>query len=309
MGGNRGWIDQSYSTGRVWGGSENAGGLVGNTPESLVGRPVSNSYWDTVTSGQATSAGGTGKTTTQLRDADNKATNYGGFDFANVWWMAGDTRPLLRSEASTSITNVHQLQLMALDLGAAYALAADVEASATSGNVDAGVFASKAASIWGSAGFVPVGSIATPFTGIFVGNNFTILGLFNIPYVGLFGMVGEGGSVSGVSLFGGPASGGTGGLAGGRVPGGISGGTGVGKPGTMAQITSHETGFLKHFTPLQSGLGFEPVGPWELAQRGDDGASKDPTLRANGPDEDKRGRVELHFQVLPLPATLETANN
>ena len=60
-----GSITNSYSTGRVASTGSNVGGLIGG---ALVG--ATNSYWDTSTSGQTTSAGGsgvTGKTTRQLQ--------------------------------------------------------------------------------------------------------------------------------------------------------------------------------------------------------------------------------------------------
>ena len=55
-----GTVSNSYSTGAVTG-SSYVGGLVGCN-----GGTVSNSFWDTQTSGQATSAGGTGKTTVEM---------------------------------------------------------------------------------------------------------------------------------------------------------------------------------------------------------------------------------------------------
>jgi hypothetical protein len=42
---------------------------------------VGTSYWDTQTSGQATSAGGTGKTTAQMK----KQATFVGWDFTSVW--------------------------------------------------------------------------------------------------------------------------------------------------------------------------------------------------------------------------------
>ena len=45
-------------------GDVNVGGLVGWNQEGT----VSNSFWDTETSGQATSDGGTGKTTAEMKD-------------------------------------------------------------------------------------------------------------------------------------------------------------------------------------------------------------------------------------------------
>ena len=78
-------ITNSYSTGRVTSAGSNVGGLIGG---ALVG--ATNSYWDTSTSGQTTSAGGsgaTGKTTRELQTP----TGYTGI-YAN--WNAnldGDT--------------------------------------------------------------------------------------------------------------------------------------------------------------------------------------------------------------------------
>ena len=59
---HEGTVSNSYSTGNVTG--ENyVGGLVGRNSGT-----VSNSFWDTETSGQTTSDGGTGKTTAEMRD-------------------------------------------------------------------------------------------------------------------------------------------------------------------------------------------------------------------------------------------------
>jgi len=63
VGRNEGVVSKCYSTGNVTG-DEHVGGLVG---QNLYG-VVSNSFWDTQTSGQATSDGGTGKTTEEMMD-------------------------------------------------------------------------------------------------------------------------------------------------------------------------------------------------------------------------------------------------
>ena len=57
-----GTASNSYSTGSVTG-NTNVGGLVGRNAGT-----VGNSFWDTQTSGKATSAGGTGKTTAEMQD-------------------------------------------------------------------------------------------------------------------------------------------------------------------------------------------------------------------------------------------------
>jgi len=62
IGGNSGTVDNSYSTGGVTG-NWSVGGLVGAN-----GGTVNNSFWDTETSGQSTSDGGTGKNTMEMQD-------------------------------------------------------------------------------------------------------------------------------------------------------------------------------------------------------------------------------------------------
>ena len=59
-----GTVSNSYSTGNVTG-EYNVGGLVGVNSGTM-----SNSFWDTETSGQASSDGGTGKNTTEMQDID-----------------------------------------------------------------------------------------------------------------------------------------------------------------------------------------------------------------------------------------------
>jgi hypothetical protein len=63
VGYSEGSVSGSYSTGSVTG-STNVGGLVGQGQPS----DVTDSFWDIQTSGQSTSAGGTGKTTAETQD-------------------------------------------------------------------------------------------------------------------------------------------------------------------------------------------------------------------------------------------------
>lgn len=73
-------VDKCYSSGAVTGTGDNVGGLVGYKD---AGATVSNSFWDTETSGQASSAGGTGKTTVQMK---TKSTfTDAGWDFNTIW--------------------------------------------------------------------------------------------------------------------------------------------------------------------------------------------------------------------------------
>jgi hypothetical protein len=97
-GGGSGLVIRCYATGPVLGGIT-VGGLVA-TNESTV---VSESYWDKQTSGRATSAGGTGKTTAQMKP---QAT-FTGWDFTTVWIITENvTYPQLRTGWDAGYQNI-----------------------------------------------------------------------------------------------------------------------------------------------------------------------------------------------------------
>ena len=92
-----GTINDSYSTGAVSGNSE-VGGLVG------AGGTINGSFWDTLTSGTAISAGGTGATTTQLESQSFILGIAPTWDFTNVWSTYGGTlTPQLIGLATTGL--------------------------------------------------------------------------------------------------------------------------------------------------------------------------------------------------------------
>ena len=80
VGFNEGTITGSYATGRVSGNS-NVGGLAGSSSANTT---VTASYWDTRTSGQMSSAGGTGATTTVLQTPTDASGIYADWD-ADSW--------------------------------------------------------------------------------------------------------------------------------------------------------------------------------------------------------------------------------
>ncbi|MFW6141395.1 MAG: GLUG motif-containing protein [Candidatus Saliniplasma sp.] len=89
------------------------------------------------------------------------------------------------------ISNVHELQNMSTDLTAHYVLTNNIEASATIG--------------WNSgAGFMPIGTSSTPFSGSFDGKGHTISNLYiyrpMTNYIGLLGSISTGGFVSNLTL-------------------------------------------------------------------------------------------------------------
>lgn len=208
-------ISDSYSTGNV-NGTNNIGGLVGFFQGPIAGQATNcystglvqgittggfvcdagpgiftNCFWDNQTSGQTTSAGGAGvmgRTTAQML---TQAT-FVGWDFANTWWMVdGETRPFLRMEYDTEITNSHQLQMMAMDLTADYTLANDIDL----GDI---VVPSQ---MWGTnlsqgKGFYPIGNSTYRFQGSFDGGDNSIKSLFIVrpteENIGLFGYADSG---------------------------------------------------------------------------------------------------------------------
>ena len=86
----RGRAYKSYSTGSVTG-NQYVGGITGRI--RVLGN-VTHCFWDTQTSGQPTSAGGTGKTTAEMRTVTTFTT--AGWDFWNTWTICeGMNTPVL----------------------------------------------------------------------------------------------------------------------------------------------------------------------------------------------------------------------
>jgi filamentous hemagglutinin family protein len=220
----------------VWSGASvtgaYAGGLVGEVQATL-----KNAYWDT-----SRTSNGTGINWGQMTGLSGSAVyaqaSYGSLDFTNTWWMAeGATRPFLRMEASptNTITNAHQLQMMAMDPAGNYTLGA---------NVDMTRALSAASGMWSSAGFKPIGDAATNFTGSLDGQGYTVSGLSinraSENNVGLFGVLGSSATVSDVNLSSTQVTGNNnvGALA------GNNGGTISGSSASGAVVGSFNTGAL-----------------------------------------------------------------
>ena len=195
VGNNSGTISDAYSTGVV-SGTSNTGGLAGANSGA-----VTDSFWSTSTSGQGSSAGGTGEPTANLQNLSTFSTwNITATPSAtstvpnNIWFIfPGYTSPILLSEWNDVISNAHQLQLVGAALDGNYTLSKSLSLSVVETNTN----------IWGTSsssgnGFAPIGSSATPFSGIFNGYgfinnyvNFAITGLYikttTASDVGLFG--------------------------------------------------------------------------------------------------------------------------
>jgi uncharacterized repeat protein (TIGR02543 family) len=246
-------VSNSYSTGRVYG-SDDVGGLVGHKYAEGI---VADSFWDTESSGQATSSGGTGKTTVQMWDTatftdsawDVVEVAYGERDGAHTWNIVpGETYPFLSWEEPAEVTEIrtwHDLTAIRNNLAGRYVLMNDLDVASAGYEELAGTTAN------GGKGWEPIGSgeidlytgdlgFFDPFSGTFDGQGYEIRDLFidrpDEEAVGLFGVVAgsvENVGVTNVALTG---ANGVGGLAGANVgsisssysSGSVSGNTGVG---------------------------------------------------------------------------------
>jgi len=95
LGANEGTVSECYATGAVTG-NESVGGLLGANWGT-----VENSFWDTETSGIATSDGGTGLPTAQMQTLSTFTG--AGWDFATVWGMLG-SYPYLQALPQHTLT-------------------------------------------------------------------------------------------------------------------------------------------------------------------------------------------------------------
>ena len=218
-------ITNAYSTGYVDGGVANEGGLIGWDYYIT----VTNSFWDTQTSGRYISAKGTGKTTSEMKLQSTftgwdftagtgkwqiQATSSGpyksypylqGFTYdvpdaspvvnpipglADLYYSGGTGTPENPYQIA-NLTDLGYLSENPNDWAKSFIQTANIEAAVTSG--------------WNSgAGFSPIGNPTIKFTGSYNGDYHTIYWLtINRPsqdYVGLFGYVNTSGSISNLWL-------------------------------------------------------------------------------------------------------------
>ncbi len=206
-------ISNSYATGVATSSGDTAGGLIGNDDGT---NTLTNNWWYNATNSVGvgnSSPLGVNKagavsdffSTATVGSSTGNAVYWVSGDvggalvwdmspsLGHVWAMSGDddAYPLLQFRYSTTITDDIQLQLMFLNLGASYSLANNIDATETLN--------------WNNgAGFAPIGSSGTPFTGNFNGNNYTISNLFidrpSTADVGLFGFT-SGSTIENVGLL------------------------------------------------------------------------------------------------------------
>jgi len=108
-----GLVTNCYAAGSVRAGKDSSrlGGLVGDIWLSR----VSNCFWDVQTSGQFTSAGGTGKTTAEMQMASTFLD--AGWDFVSIWGIGeNQTYPYLRKYSAADINQDGSVNLLDLSV-------------------------------------------------------------------------------------------------------------------------------------------------------------------------------------------------
>ncbi|QYG06456.1 YDG domain-containing protein [Janthinobacterium sp. PAMC25594] len=221
-GSNTATINNVYSTGTVTVGDTSynrSGGVVGDNSAGT----LTNGYYNTTANGVLPGVGyaqGAGTLLTGTTGLSAAAmlipASFTSFSFTSSTgvtgnnWVAigadgtvnvsGGTRPMLSAEYSSIINSVHQLQLMALNVAGTYRIGNSFSGAATAGG-----------DIWGTGGFIPVGTSALPFIGSLNGAGRIISSLniakSGVTNVGLFGVIGAAGTVANVGLSGGTATG------------------------------------------------------------------------------------------------------
>ncbi|MGC9467668.1 MAG: ZmpA/ZmpB/ZmpC family metallo-endopeptidase-related protein, partial [Anaerolineae bacterium] len=198
------YVYRTYSTGAVAATTPTyLGGLVGRSSGT-----VADSYWDIESSGLATSAGGTGKTTAEMQ----QQATFVNYNFFTLWQIdEGNAAPVFQELSAYPqpqavdladltgdgtpgnpyrITSADELNAMRQALTATFQLANDIDLAATVA-WDAG------------RGWLPIGDATNRFTGTLDGDGHTLFNLtVNRPtasYQGLFGYL-DGATVQNVSL-------------------------------------------------------------------------------------------------------------
>jgi len=98
-----GTVSSCYSTGRVLGGIGKTGPIAGGLVGTMLYGMITASFWDIETSGLNKSAGGTGKTTAEMKTMSTFIN--AGWDFVNIWDICeGTNYPRLRWQIPLSIS-------------------------------------------------------------------------------------------------------------------------------------------------------------------------------------------------------------
>lgn len=203
-----GTIVHCYASGGVSVPGSNGGGLIGYATGDSVGC----CFWNTETSAQLSSQGGTGITIEEMRTATTY-TN-AGWDFSNIWSITdGYCYPYLLPAAQDpppnpdpfTILNLQELDSIRYFTHGHYILGRDLDFSNDSCYAQLSGWEAVKTTMTTGNGFEPIGNTTTKFTGRFDGNGFRLTHLYidrpAADNVGLFGCVGGAGIITNTGLI------------------------------------------------------------------------------------------------------------
>lgn len=209
VGTNGGSVANTYSAGYVSGEGHNRGGLVGDS----LGGSVYRSFWDTESSEQPRSSGGTGRTTDEMMDPNMFKAS--GWDFLgqedgirDIWAQpSGGGYPIL-SWQLPSLVGLPQFSGGTGDPNSPFQIASSDELNSISDNprlMGAHFILNNDIDLAGVE-FVLIGSESLPFSGVFNGNGHTISGFSFVSggrnHIGLFSCLGWRGEIKNLGLIG-----------------------------------------------------------------------------------------------------------
>jgi len=217
------YISQCYSSGAV-SGSTNTGGLVG----SNAGGIINESFWDKETSAQNLSAGGTGKTTAEMKTKSTFTSANWNFNFARPWiiypninngypafhFQTESTPPFSGGDGSEGnpyqIANLADLEHLSVyqiywNKSYHFVQTADIDATETQtwnvGNHDYNAGTPDVAM-----GFTTIGNYSVAFIGTYNGNGHSISNIYiNLPYndnLGLFAQIANNSAIKNLTVSG-----------------------------------------------------------------------------------------------------------
>lgn len=193
-------ITNSYASGGVSG--NNSGGLVGNNTTS----EYNNCFWNSETSAQLSSDGGTGITIDEMKTAATFTT--AGWDFGTIWSITeGISYPKLQANLQTPepgprpfyISTIQDLDNVRNLLHGHYILAQDLDFNDDNSYAQINDWQAYKTAMTSGTGFDPVSNSTGKFIGLFDGGGHAISSLFinrpSIDYIGIFGFIGGAGKI------------------------------------------------------------------------------------------------------------------
>lgn len=186
-----GEIVNCYATGGVTSPSS-SGGLVGTSSAAS----TTNSYWNSETSAQVSSAGGVGLTMAQMK----QASSFSGWNFGNTWAInSGSSYPYLQNNQQAPPPGPNPIQVSSIQdldnirnfMHGHFILTKNLDFNDNSSYDPIGGWEAFKTSVTTGLGFAPIGVSASQFNGLLDGNGYSVSNLYiNRPTADNIGLIG-----------------------------------------------------------------------------------------------------------------------